>query len=391
MKYVPLPDIRRTPDSAFLATLLAIAVAVAVGADYPDTVVWRAVPGAIAGGVLVVTLIRSGWLGPRGFVVGPSSGWPIMLTMWASALVCTVAFSGGATLWIGYIAVVAAANAPGGLATGVTLAAPVMGALAWRSFSLDHSGSTMLVNLMAAALAFVYVQTRRRRREAEELAAAQREVIEVERTRALAADHQREVAARLHDVLAHTLSGLIVTLQGASLMARQQQVAIELDDKLRTAVALARDGLHEARDAVESLREPVISTAEPIGDWLRRTVGRLSTATGLDVTVVGDPDLISPSWQNLARSVLMEGLTNSLRHAAEAPVRISIDGSEVTVVSDAGGRALVDREHPSGGHGLSGLAERVSAAGGLLRYGPTADGFTLNMRMTTNDGEGGTQ
>jgi signal transduction histidine kinase len=73
--------------------------------------------------------------------------------------------------------------------------------------------------------------------------------------------------------------------------------------------------------------------------------------------------------------IVQEALTNVVKHAGRASthVDVSCDGSLVVAVSNARGGAP-DVPSSSGGHGLLGLAERVSVLGGTLRTGATNDG-----------------
>ncbi len=117
--------------------------------------------------------------------------------------------------------------------------------------------------------------------------------------------------------------------------------------------------------------------------WLEPTLKRLGTATELQVTVAGSPDDLDAGWTAIARSVVMEGLTNSLRHAAGAPVRIEFGAEGLRMLSVGDPDGFTDREHDSGRYGLAGLAERVAAAGGRLTHGPCEEGFELIMTVTT--------
>ena len=128
---------------------------------------------------------------------------------------------------------------------------------------------------------------------------------------------------------------------------------------------------------------------EALAPWLAKTLRQLRSGAGLDVMVSGDVEDLAPRWRDLARSVLMEGLTNSMRHAAGAPVRIVLTKDVVHVTSIGDPTRFVDRGHASGKRGLTGLAERVSAAGGTLHYGSTAAGFELSMHMGTGRSETG--
>jgi signal transduction histidine kinase len=86
-----------------------------------------------------------------------------------------------------------------------------------------------------------------------------------------------------------------------------------------------------------------------------------------------------------AYRVVQEGLTNALKHAGTAAVRVRIrygPGSvELEVADDGAGAAA---ELPAGGHGLAGIQERVALYGGALEAGPRSDGgFVLRVLLPT--------
>jgi signal transduction histidine kinase len=84
--------------------------------------------------------------------------------------------------------------------------------------------------------------------------------------------------------------------------------------------------------------------------------------------------------------VVQEGLTNALRHASGAAVDVRIRGVRHGLLVDvvngpASGSAVL--LGVGTGTGLTGLRERVAAAGGELQAGPTADGgWHLSARLT---------
>ena len=86
-------------------------------------------------------------------------------------------------------------------------------------------------------------------------------------------------------------------------------------------------------------------------------------------------------------AVVQEALTNAARHAAPTTVDVAIrrDGDELLVtVTDAGpdpGVAPVVAPVQGTGTGLRGMAERVEAAGGTLRYGGEGRGFRVEARL----------
>jgi signal transduction histidine kinase len=76
--------------------------------------------------------------------------------------------------------------------------------------------------------------------------------------------------------------------------------------------------------------------------------------------------------------VVQESLTNVVRHAAASQVWISLDWASdrlgLEVRDDGNGPGA-----PNGGHGISGMRERVSAFGGELDtgHGPDGTGFRV--------------
>lgn len=377
-------------DRLLIRGIVAAAVVVSAVADTGGQPLWAAVVGWVAVCVVVALLVRSVLRDRNAQSWGTQVSTLHATSLMAASVVAACAFHGGATVWLPYVGVAAAAMSQTPALVSALIALPSVATLGLLMWLQTHNAWAVCINMASAAAVFVFVQLRRRQREAAELAASQREIIAAERARTAVADQQREISAQLHDVLAHTLSGLIITLQGATLMAQRESSSAELTDTLRTATTLARDGLGEARAAVESLRDDSMSDQpEALAPWLAKTLRQLRSGAGLDVEVSGDVEDLAPRWRDLARSVLMEGLTNSMRHAAGAPVRIVLTKDVVQVTSIGDPTRFVDRGHASGGRGLTGLAERVSAAGGTLHYGSTAAGFELSMHMGTGRSETG--
>jgi signal transduction histidine kinase len=81
---------------------------------------------------------------------------------------------------------------------------------------------------------------------------------------------------------------------------------------------------------------------------------------------------------------VQEGLTNVLKHAGNASVRVTVrfrgDTLELEVVDD--GKGPPSDADPHGGHGLFGMRERLALYGGTLQTGPTEDGgFALHAML----------
>ncbi|NJC71035.1 two-component sensor histidine kinase [Planosporangium thailandense] len=189
------------------------------------------------------------------------------------------------------------------------------------------------------------------------------------------------LARELHDVLAHTLSGLAVQLEGARLLAERTGADPRLAEQVINAQRLARDGMVNAKRAVATLRGEALPGPEQLPALIEQT--RLS---GLPVmlAVTGRPRPL-PSESGLAvYRAVQEALTNAAKHAGRgATVTVALTWTDTALtaqVTDAGGDR-VTAGLPSGGYGLAGLAERAALAGGRLDAGPTAEGWRVTLTM----------
>jgi two-component system, NarL family, sensor histidine kinase DesK len=186
------------------------------------------------------------------------------------------------------------------------------------------------------------------------LAAARAEVAR------LAAENERiRIARDLHDVLGHSLTtitvkaGLARRLGSADPGRAVQQIA-EVEE-------LSRQALADVRAAVSGYRDVTL-----VGELAR---GReLLRASGIAADLPTATEVVDPANSELLGWALREGLTNVVRHAhaTTCAVRLCPDGVEIT--DDGVGSAA------PAGNGLSGLRERVQAAGGSVDAGPLEPG-----------------
>ncbi|GAA4457814.1 hypothetical protein GCM10023170_054720 [Phytohabitans houttuyneae] len=219
---------------------------------------------------------------------------------------------------------------------------------------------------------------RLRREAADELAQRGREL---EEERELFADlsvrHERaRIAAELHDIVGHAISVMVIQA------AAGQRLVDGDPERARqafTAIAeSARQGQQDLRRLVELLGGTDV--AAPDLSLIEEVVTRASRG-GLDVSCrfEGDRDGVAAPAAHVAFRVVQESLTNALRHAPGAPVRVVVSGSgrglTVGVENDP---SVQDPPGLSGtGRGLVGLRERVQALGGQLLAGPTPRGGWL--------------
>lgn len=216
----------------------------------------------------------------------------------------------------------------------------------------------------------------RAREEAVQRALAAERELAVTRERAAAAERLR-IARELHDVVAHTLSVVIVQASVARhLLTDEPQRAAPalaaIEDASRHALDDLRRMLGVLRDGAEPV--PTLAAASGLRE-IEELVG-LHRATGAPTEADVDlaVDSLPESLRLTVHRIVQEALTNAGRHAAGAAVRIRVEcrGGEVRVlVENAPG---AERGTAGACLGLVGMAERVAAFGGRLETGPTDDG-----------------
>lgn len=182
----------------------------------------------------------------------------------------------------------------------------------------------------------------------------------------LAVTEERLRFARdLHDLLGHSLS--VIALK-SELAGRLIAVAPDrAADELRDVEAVARKALHEVREAVAGYRQPTL-------DEELRGGREILAATGISLRIERNRlELPAPVEATLAWLV-REGVTNVIRHSRAQRCTVAInarDGGVAIKISDDGEGATRDG---SGGSGLLGIAERISALGGRFDAGPCPTG-----------------
>jgi signal transduction histidine kinase len=188
------------------------------------------------------------------------------------------------------------------------------------------------------------------------------------------------MARDLHDVLAHTLSGLAIQLEGARLLAGKEGVPPALADSVTKAHRLARTGLDEARRAVAALR----GERMPGPDQLPELVAehRLSAPGRVRLAVIGDPLPLDAEAGLALYRTAQEALSNVRKHAVGASVEVRLEWSErvvVLTVDDGGSGEPSIASEP--GYGLTGMSERAELLGASLEAGPRDSGYRVRLTV----------
>ncbi|TDC62394.1 sensor histidine kinase [Streptomyces hainanensis] len=193
-----------------------------------------------------------------------------------------------------------------------------------------------------------------------------------------AAERERARIARdMHDVLAHSISLMIVQAEAGPVVLDSEPARAEA--AFGAIAGTGRDALDQLRRMLAVLREPDGERGpQPTVHDLPALAGQVAS-TGLDVRfdVEGEPRGPVPAACGVAAyRIVQEALTNVVKHArasrAEVRLRWRDEGLEIHVHDDGG--AVGGAGLPSGGNGLIGIRERAAACGGNATAGPRADG-----------------
>lgn len=241
--------------------------------------------------------------------------------------------------------------------------------------------------LPAAWLLGAYLRTRRLYVDELRARAGAAEREREERARTAVAEERSRIARELHDVIAHSVSVMVVQAEAA-----EEVVAVDparAVRPLRTIQSTGRDALTELRRLLGVLREddaelapqPDITELEPLLERVR--------AAGIEATlqVRGAPQPVGAGVGLAAYRIVQEGLTNVIKHAGARRVQVVLDyATEVLAleIRDDGRGTDMSAGDPLGGdgHGLLGMRERVHLYGGSFEAGPDDDGgFVVRARL----------
>lgn len=189
----------------------------------------------------------------------------------------------------------------------------------------------------------------------------------------------RTAAAReVHDVLAHSLSGLIIQLEAARLQARASHADAALEASVDNALRAARAGLAEARRAVAALRGDRPQGADDIPGLIEEH--RLTTGSPLAFEIIGEPrGLPDDSGLALYRAA-QETLSNIRKHAAGAAAEVRLAWEpERVVLAVTNPAAAASAGSP--GWGLEGIRERVEELHGTMDAGLTNGAYTVTVQI----------
>jgi signal transduction histidine kinase len=216
--------------------------------------------------------------------------------------------------------------------------------------------------------------------------ALRNERLEVEREAQAAsavAEERRRIARELHDVVAHSVSVMVVQSGAArrvlddepdravAALSEVERSGRQALSELRRLLGLMRDG-----DEPAAVREPQ-PTLAGLDDLIRRA---RDAGLPTELRQEGEPFALPMGCDLAAYRVVQESLTNALKHAGDGArasvlLRWSDDGLELDISDTGKGLAAAGPDHDGPlGQGLVGMRERVALCGGDLQAGPSVSG-----------------
>lgn len=197
-----------------------------------------------------------------------------------------------------------------------------------------------------------------------------------------AATRERErIAREMHDILAHSMSVIVIQAEAGPVAVRDDPDKAEemfdtISDTAREALAQLRRALGVLRSEEASRRpQPGIDALPGLLDGVRRT--------GLHITLQqdGEPKQVPQDLAVTAYRIAQEALTNTVKHAAASNARVRLGWQEDELQLEVCDDGVGPSDKP-GGHGLVGMRERVTAAGGTLYAGPGPEGVGFRIAAT---------
>jgi signal transduction histidine kinase len=259
--------------------------------------------------------------------------------------------------------------------------------LAWVNSRFgNHAGDYVWIGLFAAIAWSAGFVLNRRSAHARSLAerAARLEVERIESAQLAVAEERQRIARELHDVIAHSVS--VMTVQAGAVRRLLLPEQEKERQALETVEATGRQALTEMRRLVGLLKEQSVMPEyapqpgmEGLGELLERV---RESGLPVDLVVRGTPFRLAPGVDLAAYRVVQEALTNALKYAGPARAWVTVDWGESQLELEIANDGRGNGSGHDGGHGLTGMRERVSLYGGELESGGReGGGFVVRARL----------
>ena len=198
-------------------------------------------------------------------------------------------------------------------------------------------------------------------------------------------DERRALARELHDEFGQNLSAVLAFANTIETASAQHGNDHGIAQDARMISQATHHLMASLRDALKRLRNPLpeelgleASLVNLVDSWRSQSTARPT----IQLDLRGDLTDISGAAATTAYRIAQECLTNALRHSSAREISLCVerrvgedDALLIRVEDDGGGDAT--RVARSAGFGLTGIRERVAAAGGSLSILPARGGLSV--------------
>ena len=266
------------------------------------------------------------------------------------------------------------------LAAGISLAVLLRPLYLWSAEPMIVRLITIGVALVMEGFFWLWGSNKRRNDlELQELEERALFATYAERTR---------IAREMHDIVAHSLSGIIAQSDGGRYAGKKDpEKAIAA---LETIGRSARQSLEEMRSILSVLRdedgaELVRERQSPPGISAIPRLIADTQATGLQLTYTeeGEAFELSEAEQLTIYRIIQESLTNVIKHAGNVPTTVTLTWSNDAVTAQIYNESPLYRPKmppPGAQRGITGMHERVKLHGGTLDIDPVG-GYTVTATL----------
>jgi len=266
-------------------------------------------------------------------------------------------------------------------------------------------GSTSTLPIPGAALSFVLlgaayltgreIASRQKQLNQQRQWTAQLEREHEQALKAAAETERRHIARELHDVVAHSVSVMVVQAGAARKVmdekpdaARESLLAVEasgheaMEELRRLLGVLSENGVEKGDDAPPLAPQPGL-------DGLHAVVARLREAgLPVELRIVGERCSIPPGVDVAAYRIVQEALTNALKYAGGARTEVVLRYEPNAIDLEVIDEGMVAAPADGIGRGLVGMQERVALFGGTLDAGKRPErGYAVRAHLPVTPSE----
>jgi signal transduction histidine kinase len=358
----PLPDTDTLPGPRLINTLIFLLICL--------TLLWRQrVPVAVLFAVIFLVVVQAALFHPS--FQNPARQIPLVSFL--------------ALIWCFY-SVAAYSGVRRAVLAGVIAGVVILPAFLLTLRAGVHPENILPALLFCAWAWYIGTTVHQRQVQAARLQdlAVQLELEREEKAQTAVVEERTRIAREMHDVVAHSVSVMVVQSQAAQRLLEGEQSAAR--QALGSIETTGRQALTEMRRLLGTLRRTDAELTLAPQPSLRRLEDLIEQVreAGLPVElrVEGEVASLPPGVDLSAYRIVQEALTNTLKHAGASHAKVVVhyrdDELELEVTDDGAGNG----NGGGSGQGMIGMRERVALYGGILESGKkVGGGYVVQARL----------